>query len=266
MFFLPVGGVWGSSPRVRGKRGDGEGVVEAPGLIPACAGKTRRAQWGRAGAGAHPRVCGENSGWSFCRAGRPGSSPRVRGKPAVGHRRLDAGRLIPACAGKTKPARPRRLGPWAHPRVCGENAGDPGHARVLGGSSPRVRGKPSTFNDSGGVSRLIPACAGKTARTSRCGSGTAAHPRVCGENPGGVGVGGGDDGSSPRVRGKRRRRGRLRDRMGLIPACAGKTPALMASAALDRAHPRVCGENRTLTTLPRCSVGSSPRVRGKRKP
>ena len=213
----------GSSPRVRGKPG-GRGRHALPaGLIPACAGKTSRRPSTAPASRAHPRVCGENILTNLAKAVRKGSSPRVRGKLVVVRRRGLSPRLIPACAGKTFHVQRLRRRVAAHPRVCGENSADFTMRIRDGGSSPRVRGKPSTFNDSGGVSRLIPACAGKTARTSRCGSGTAAHPRVCGENPGGVGVGGGDDGSSPRVRGKRRRRGRLRDRMGLIPACAGKT-------------------------------------------
>ena len=73
-----------------------------------------------------------------------------------------------------------------------------------------------------------------------------------------------DPGSSPRVRGKREleRKGGTPTR--LIPACAGKTRCPRGFIRLPMAHPRVCGENFTsLKTLPR-SLGSSPRVRGKR--
>ena len=70
----------GSSPRVRGKPRGSRLIRIGERLIPACAGKTRRARRRDASTQAHPRVCGENR---F--AGNPGrhhagSSPRVRGK------------------------------------------------------------------------------------------------------------------------------------------------------------------------------------------
>ena len=91
-----------------------------------------------------------------------------------------------------------------------------------------------------------------------------AHPRVCGENPpedpARVALGG----SPPRVRGKREElRGDLR--LGrLTPACAGKTFAMAEVMRFLPAHPRVCGENGTLVFGPKESLGSPPRVRGKR--
>ena len=51
--------------------------------------------------------------------------------------------------------------------------------------------------------------------------------------------------------------------IGLIPACAGKTIACRMSLIAVRAHPRVCGENRTEYGSGRHVEGSSPRVRGK---
>ena len=51
---------WGSSPRVRGKLDADRVEVRVPGLIPACAGKTREIHVLRVHIRAHPRVCGEN--------------------------------------------------------------------------------------------------------------------------------------------------------------------------------------------------------------
>ena len=51
--------------------------------------------------------------------------------------------------------------------------------------------------------------------------------------------------------------------LGLIPACAGKTYSLVVMMWTSRAHPRVCGENRTATPRASKADGSSPRVRGK---
>ena len=73
-------------------------------------------------------------------------------------------------------------------------------------------------------------------------------------------------GSSPRVRGKRDARLRPGRRRGLIPACAGKTSSLVAQRPMNRAHPRVCGENGVSITGNVVWMGSSPRVRGKRPP
>ena len=51
----------------------------------------------------------------------------------------------------------------------------------------------------------------------------------------------------------------------LIPAHAGKTQAQSASDEETKAHPRACGENHTLLTWAKISLGSSPRMRGKRE-
>ena len=233
----------GSSPRVRGKPAGRSCPVRAP--------------------PAHPRVCGEN--WTSTCGYRTGcgSSPRVRGKrgrirPLRGPRRL-----IPACAGKTCDSHCVFLPSGAHPRVCGENGSLVESPAGRGGSSPRVRGKQNPPGPDASDLGLIPACAGKTLATPAMLVCLGAHPRVCGENLPRSTTQAACRGSSPRVRGKQRGLHDADQGRRLIPACAGKTPAAWALAAAMTAHPRVCGENRTLTTLPRCSVGSSPRVRGK---
>ena len=71
-------------------------------------------------------------------------------------------------------------------------------------------------------------------------------------------------GSSPRVRGKRRGDGREQYRVRLIPARAGKTGEEAVDVCEVRAHPRACGENRTIVAWRLPAAGSSPRVRGKR--
>ena len=50
-------------------------------------------------------------------------------------------------------------------------------------------------------------------------------------------------GSSPRGRGKRTLRVRDSGEFGLIPARAGKTPAIVLPVVMWRAHPRAGGEN-----------------------
>ena len=153
----------GSSPRVRGKLVEHVPYATARRLIPACAGKTTTRTWVRESASAHPRVCGENLAFGRAYVLSIGSSPRVRGKRAVGVLDGDVDRLIPACAGKTRRPGGRRSGVSAHPRVCGENPWTAYGAASPRGSSPRVRGKPCSSCQSLRQSRLIPACAGKTA-------------------------------------------------------------------------------------------------------
>ena len=52
-------------------------------------------------------------------------------------------------------------------------------------------------------------------------------------------------------------------RIGLIPAWAGKTPALAAKSPKCAAHPRVGGENPDSSEVTASNGGSSPRGRGK---
>ena len=213
------------------------------GLIPACAGKTEGICVAVPVDGAHPRVCGENS---------PPSG--MRSAPAW---------LIPACAGKTfTPFSGAEVG-WAHPRVCGENQSEATSAAFLGGSSPRVRGKPDGTAIHLGRWGLIPACAGKTADLPALALRNAAHPRVCGENSVDHFIGAQGEGSSPRVRGKHAVRRAFGHPLGLIPACAGKTLEALAVSSVGGAHPRVCGENTKHGHSIANPVGSSPRVRGK---
>ena len=259
----PQAGGLGSSPRVRGKRDSAQRRGGPRGLIPACAGKTRPHRWRPRSTGAHPRVCGENAIRAETVNGLRGSSPRVRGKPAAVAWGAVWPGLIPACAGKTGRFSACAAITTAHPRVCGEN-GD-GDCAVGGapGSSPRVRGKPRGRRGPGGVGGLIPACAGKTSPPWSPARPRRAHPRVCGENVVAAVAALVAAGSSPRVRGKPHRQRQPAHAAGLIPACAGKTPRPPGSTPARSAHPRVCGENVTLSDAEEGCCGSSPRVRGK---
>ena len=151
---------------------------------------------------AHPRVCGENQDENILNLTQAGSSPRVRGKRSSARLSRSNSGLIPACAGKTRRIQVRARSNRAHPRVCGENhpyvrpgseetgssprvrgkQAIPGFPGRLRGSSPRVRGKLSARRTRPCTFRLIPACAGKTARSRLSSSSIPAHPRVCGEN------------------------------------------------------------------------------------
>ena len=116
----------------------------------------------------------------------------------------------------------------------------------MGGTSPRMRGKPDDDVIEAVQKRNIPAYAGKTFVTGKDAFFMAEHPRVCGENliieshklsP---------SGTSPRMRGK-----------PLLDDYSRVTPV---------EHPRVCGENFIQAFLKSDISGPSPRQRGKRKP
>ena len=233
----------GSSPRVRGKQRFGVHRVLHVRLIPARAGKTSSASARTWRQPAHPRACGEN------RAGDL-TPPHPQW-------------LIPARAGKTRSLWPSAAGEEAHPRACGENDVKSAPRMSPRGSSPRVRGKRSRPRGARPCRGLIPARAGKTLRVHGRQEVARAHPRACGENVPVAGLGYPCQGSSPRVRGKPLSHDGAHEDGRLIPARAGKTARAACGTPASRAHPRACGENQKPPSERNCSLGSSPRVRGK---
>ena len=153
--------LWGSPPRVRGKAGGQSSALNAPGITPACAGKSAFPLRSVRSCKDHPRVCGEKKAAVTTLFWTGGSPPRVRGKDRDIARSRHAVGITPACAGKSR----RRKCPnkWAkdHPRVCGEKALAVATVVSALGSPPRVRGKGSPWARKGAVKGITPACAGK---------------------------------------------------------------------------------------------------------
>ena len=114
------GMIAGSPPRVRGKVRLRNLVEVRFGITPAYAGKSSRqpgaGRWRRD----HPRVCGEKTSAMSSSVSRPGSPPRMRGKGVCQPRLEGAGRITPACAGKSCSCPRRPPSGRDHPRVCGE--------------------------------------------------------------------------------------------------------------------------------------------------
>ena len=135
--------------------------------------------------------------------GEKGTSPRTRGKRLVLNPVPVILRNIPAYAGKTLVWLRSQLGEQEHPRVRGENSTPHGYVPILGGTSPRTRGKHPYPDGTAHRFRNIPAYAGKT-RGSAGGS-------ILGE------------GTSPRTRGKLSLFAFLASSLRNIPAYAGKT-------------------------------------------
>ena len=193
----------------------------------------------------HPRVCGENSWPKKSSSSRKGTSPRMRGKPSC---------LILLRASQSE-----------HPRVCGENSALLSVASSKPGTSPRMRGKRPVHQHGRRCVRNIPAYAGKTPDDGCAARETAEHPRVCGENSAAWAAVMTSCGTSPRMRGKHQGVRGVAKGGRNIPAYAGKTIINIACDNPDEEHPRVCGENRYLPRRFQVGIGTSPRMRGKRK-
>ena len=172
-----------------------------------------------------------------------GSSPLTRGKRRRRSRRLQAARLIPAHAGKTRGAGRVAPRPSAHPRSRGENTDTPPDVVAPIGSSPLTRGKHGVLSLGSWSGRLIPAHAGKTTYYARGACNRWAHPRSRGENDPTDPSHPLATGSSPLTRGKPTA---VYDHFTwhrLIPAHAGKTHRSTRFQRRRGAHPRSRGEN-----------------------
>ncbi|CCI54955.1 conserved hypothetical protein [Nostocoides jenkinsii Ben 74] len=112
------------------------------------------------------------------------------------------------------------------------------------GSSPRGRGGPRSKKGRSSVTGLIPARAGRTARSCTAHRAAGAHPRAGGADFVRRGAGDWWMGSSPRGRGGL---GPVADQdfeRGLIPARAGRTATPGLTGFPSRAHPRAGGADR----------------------
>ena len=132
------------------------------------------------------------------------------------------------------------------------------------GSSPRMRGTQRAPQPEPYPSGLIPTYAGNTVFAESRARFWRAHPHVCGEHGRSACMSGKVSGSSPRMRGTRRRTASVPSWGGLIPTYAGNTTRCMSRAALSGAHPHVCGEHGLRVFYDVITDDSSPRMRGTR--
>ena len=232
----------GSSPHARGTRhGRPYGSVEG-GIIPACAGNTRRPRRRRVPARDHPRMRGEHT--------------------LPTDRMVEFQRIIPACAGNTCFLAHFDSFLWDHPRMRGEHQSEDILPNKVKGSSPHARGTPAMIHVTDGQPGIIPACAGNTGHLAFSGKLRLDHPRMRGEHLGGAGVHVGEQGSSPHARGTRFVAHAFVPVVGIIPACAGNTSRIHCIHTACRDHPRMRGEH-SLSDCQRAGLaGSSPHARG----
>ena len=193
----------GSSPRMRGKLRHAGGLPASERIIPAHAGQTTIFSFNSARWSDHPRACGANGVWGVFNIRGHGSSPRMRGKPAVIYPRLGARRIIPAHAGQTHGRRYMADRTPDHPRACGANSTKYNARHMPTGSSPRMRGKQGRVRADPIRRRIIPAHAGQTFPQLFCPVFCSDHPRACGANSVRLSKRRHATGSSPRMRGKR---------------------------------------------------------------
>ena len=113
--------------------------------------------------------------------------------------------------------------------------------------------------------RIIPARAGQTPRAGGQKRRTPDHPRACGANKYPMICHEGRFGSSPRVRGKPLFWGDYDNMERIIPARAGQTRSHPTARFKPPDHPRACGANNWQILRITSRLGSSPRVRGKRR-
>ena len=187
----------------------------------------------------------------------------MRGKLLALHISVAQARIIPARAGQTAASTSPTRRPTDHPRACGANRRGEGADESASGSSPRVRGKLGEQPLPQRLARIIPARAGQTPFQLRFIGHAPDHPRACGANSTTTEAGSWNDGSSPRVRGKRRAIPCRHVLVRIIPARAGQTAASGRSSRATPDHPRACGANPIDGGEMLNASGSSPRVRGK---
>ena len=134
---------------------------------------------------------------------------------------------------------------------------------VFLGSSPLTRGKHSRAWCMRTRVGIIPAHAGKTHTACSALADTEDHPRSRGENRAQRARAHQPQGSSPLTRGKPDNVAGLAQRIGIIPAHAGKTFSMRTCGTASRDHPRSRGENQGEPVGPFAALGSSPLTRGK---
>ena len=198
----------GTSPRVRGKLLRDIDACLRKGYIPARAGEAPPDVQGPNSVSVHPRACGGSLRRGLAAVRKLGTSPRVRGKLRRGRLVRVTHRYIPARAGEATRRRRARPNARVHPRACGGSRLARESQRVPVGTSPRVRGKRPSCARAGTRGGYIPARAGEAVDVGVGRQTMRVHPRACGGSRAAAKSNPNQTGTSPRVRGKRRRRGR----------------------------------------------------------
>ena len=111
--------------------------------------------------------------------------------------------------------------------------------------------------------RITPAHAGKSNKHQCFGRRYQDHPRTCGEKVKSCNTVRRGQGSPPHMRGKVAELLDFRLLRRITPAHAGKSDRALTDYAMDRDHPRTCGEKVYIFLIYQRRKGSPPHMRGK---
>ena len=136
----------GSSPRMRGSLSDRLSRAEHRGIIPAHAGLTASMTGPSRRAWDHPRACGAHARFFWGNTFAVGSSPRMRGSQILFLENQVLSGIIPAHAGLTSLTHRPTSAAGDHPRACGAHLSPLIQMWPARGSSPRMRGSPTTLS------------------------------------------------------------------------------------------------------------------------
>ena len=191
-----------------------------------------------------------------------GTSPHLRGNPLPRPPVTIPERDIPAPAGQPGTGCCRRLGRRGHPRTCG--ATDPRYDGVDApqGTSPHLRGNPPAPPSKCWQRRDIPAPAGQPGHRPRPSWSSWGHPRTCGATRSRPGFTRGGTGTSPHLRGNRRRETNCHRCTRDIPAPAGQPQRRTSASCCCKGHPRTCGATQCVLAFFQANIGTSPHLRG----
>ena len=135
--------------------------------------------------------------------------------------------------------------------------------RPDGGSPPHARGRQEDHEVSADISRITPACAGKTSGWLVGGSSLGDHPRMRGEDARSPPKSSTRRGSPPHARGRPLVAIPGGGGVGITPACAGKTRASQECICRRADHPRMRGEDIMRLKEEKRVTGSPPHARGR---
>ena len=171
-----------------------------------------------------------------------------------------------------------------HPHACGENANSIRNALNCARYTPTPVGKTCSPYLHGAIQRYTPTPVGKTRHTRVLRLPTTVHPHACGENIDFGNLFVFDDGTPPRLWGKRCIRSPDVRAVGTPPrlwgkpltrSCrppsyrytptpVGKTPFATYRLSFVTVHPHACGENGPPSGVTSTMIGTPPRLWGKR--
>ena len=195
-----------------------------------------------------------------------GTPPRMRGRLEGVHDDPNPVRNTPADAGTTRVMKLACFITREHPRGCGDDHRYTGAVVSRMGTPPRMRGRQGRPGPEPGRPRNTPADAGTTADELWTLDDAEEHPRGCGDDHNPVSIGMQAMGTPPRMRGRPRSSVRLPVRWRNTPADAGTTFGAPTTTRTTAEHPRGCGDDSVPNSVNALSIGTPPRMRGRRQP